>query len=1140
MNRPRDWEARRSALDPERSFIVQAPAGSGKTELLTQRMLILLARVENPEEVVAITFTRKAAAEMAHRLMKRLREAAEGGDEPGLEEHERLSRTLAAGVLENDRRLGWGLLDQPSRLRIRTIDSLCSELARQLPILSGLGGDLQPGEQVDELYRRAAVNTMSVIEKNGDDLQADVERILNRYDNQYDRLVDMLTGMLGNRDQWLDFLERTHTATGFDRTEIEKALAMLVEAELQKALNLLPDWLPGELPEFLAFMLEHVPEVDEELQGLVDDCCSGGVLRLPVTPDALPSWTALIGRLLTQGGDWLSAPGAKHGFPPQKDANADEKALFRERKSEYKALLDRLRPDDALLQQLALVSKLPDPHFSDEAWESLESLNRILLRAAAEWKVVMAETGSGDFTEVASRAIDALGDEDAPTDLALRLDYRIRHLLVDEFQDTSHSQIRLLKGLTAGWSEGDGHSLFLVGDPMQSIYRFRKAEVSLFIKAFAGGLFDQLQLERLRLSVNFRSTTPVVDWVNCRFPDVMPGENDAVSGAVEYSKSDPRPGAGSHGTVAMHLAARRDDVREAEQIADIIRASNPDEQIAILVRVRKHAAETLALLDRLKRDKPRFRYRAVKFTPLGDTVLIRDLVSLTLALIQPADRLSWLSVLRAPFVGLALADMDALAGGRDAPLVPEALSDCLAGNGAILGNDGKNRLQRAGGILLAAAARCGREPVRALVESAWLRLGGPACVENASELADATTYFDLLSSLEDAGAPIDRDSLAQQLGDLYAEPDAQAGEHIQVMTIYQAKGLQFDTVILPGLNKSAGGNDGKLLHWFELAGEDRVVMCPMRDQHEKEKQKQSGDLIQYISRIEGRRQALENGRLLYVAATRAKHSLHLLAAVEPDRHGNVKAKNGTLLGELWPSVFEEQTPLVLADAEDLEESQTSEDSDDLPQDYRRLPAGWALPQAPGAVEQETADAVEPPSYIEFQWAGEGARLTGDLVHRLLQAIAEDGAAAWRTRGGMAGHQAWCRRQLLSEGIDDSRADEIVERAARAVENSLSSEWGQWILAPDEEAACEYAITAVLDGRPVNLVLDRTFVEGGTRWIVDYKTSSHTGGNLKAFLDSEKDRYRSQLERYREAMALAEDRPIRIALYFPLLDRLVEL
>ncbi len=129
---------------------------------------------------------------------------------------------------------------------------------------------------------------------------------------------------------------------------------------------------------------------------------------------------------------------------------------------------------------------------------------------------------------------------------------------------------------------------------------------------------------------------------------------------------------------------------------------------------------------------------------------------------------------------------------------------------------------------------------------------------------------------------------------------------------------------------------------------------------------------------------------------------------------------------------------------------------------------------------------------------------------------------------------------LAEGVHDEKADSIITLTTRAVENCLSSERGSWILASRQDAQCELAVTAVLDGQPRNLVLDRTFVEEGVRWIIDYKTSTHGGGDLEGFLKNEADRYREQLLRYRDALAINETRPIRTALYFPLLDRFCEI
>ncbi len=154
-----DSAARLRALDVSRSFIVQAPAGSGKTELLIQRYLKLLETVETPDAVVAITFTRKAAGEMRSRVIEALR-AAQRGVEPEAE-HERLTFQIARNVLEHERKLGWDLLRNPARLRIETIDALCAAITRRMPWLSRFGAMPEISEKAEDLYREAARNTLS-------------------------------------------------------------------------------------------------------------------------------------------------------------------------------------------------------------------------------------------------------------------------------------------------------------------------------------------------------------------------------------------------------------------------------------------------------------------------------------------------------------------------------------------------------------------------------------------------------------------------------------------------------------------------------------------------------------------------------------------------------------------------------------------------------------------------------------------------------------------------------------------------------------------------------------------------------------------------------------------------------------------
>ena len=270
MSPPADWRQRDACRDPGTSCIVQAPAGSGKTELLTQRMLSLLARAEHPEEVVAITFTRKAAGEMGYRLLAQLRAASEPAGP--LEPHHQVSRSLAQAVLANDEERGWNLLEQPSRLRIRTIDSLCGDIARQLPVQSGLGGGYRVIQGADAYYRRAAVRTMAALDDPGDALQSDIVRVLDRYDNQYDRLLDLLTAMLGRREQWLGHVLDVQVAEEFDRGRIEESLAVLVESELETARAMLPNELLTGLPPLFRYALEHAPADEAALRELLDAC----------------------------------------------------------------------------------------------------------------------------------------------------------------------------------------------------------------------------------------------------------------------------------------------------------------------------------------------------------------------------------------------------------------------------------------------------------------------------------------------------------------------------------------------------------------------------------------------------------------------------------------------------------------------------------------------------------------------------------------------------------------------------------------------------------------------------------------------------------------------------------------------------
>jgi hypothetical protein len=220
-------------------------------------------------------------------------------------------------------------------------------------------------------------------------------------------------------------------------------------------------------------------------------------------------------------------------------------------------LLAELRGVAGLEEALAMLVKLPRPELSEAEWATVECFSRLLRLAAGQLWLAFQEAGEVDFIEIAARAGLALGDDEAPTDLAQALDYRIRHLLVDEFQDTSPTQVDLIEKLTRGWMPDDGRTLFVVGDPMQSIYRFRKADVGLFLRVRERGIGD-IRLGHLRLFRNNRSYPGIVDWVNTAFPSIFPAADSPEAGAVRYAESAATRPVRADSGVVVHPVIQRE------------------------------------------------------------------------------------------------------------------------------------------------------------------------------------------------------------------------------------------------------------------------------------------------------------------------------------------------------------------------------------------------------------------------------------------------------------------------------------------------------------------------------------------------------------------------------------------------------
>ncbi len=1097
-----DEDNRRRALELD-SFIVEAPAGAGKTELLTQRYLRLLATVDAPEEIIAITFTNKAAGEMRSRIAESLDLARRGAlpEKP----HKRITFGLATAALARSAQLAWHIDSQPGRLRLTTIDALCAGLARQMPLLSRFGAQPAVADEAQRHYEEAARRALDHLEARGDGEGGHAEAVataLAHLDNDAARLARLLAAMLARREQW-------RAIAGLDHPEsaIGEALRELVGEELARVASVLDaawqaSWMP--LARFAAARL--------------DGAGSAGLLAdwerpLAAAPEELPRWRALAELLLTKEDQPRKTVNVKNGFPPGKEFKAQKDAMLQG--------LAALEASTSALGALQRLRELPAPDHDDDA--VVRALARLMKLAAAELWLVFGEAGEVDFGELAARAIGALGDEMDPSELGLRLDYRIRHLLVDEFQDTSPTQIELLQRLTAGWSGDDGRTLFAVGDPMQSIYRFRKADVGLFLRVAQFGI-GALRLTPLRLSRNNRSCPQVVEWINACFPAVFPAADDPLRGEIRYREfvatRDALPQAG----VLMHplFAARGDSAEagriEAQKIIELIEAEwrdDPTRTVAVLVRARDHLA---ALVPAIRRHAAGWRVSAVEIEPLAGRQAVQDLISLTRALHHRGDRVHWLAVLRAPWCGLRLADLHALAGDDHRSTIWSLLHD--AERITRLSPDGRQRLTHLREVLAEALAGQGRQRRRRWVEDAWRKLGGPACLGAANDLSDAQAFFNRLDALDAAGRFV-LDSLEDDMGRLFAAPDAQADGRLQLMTIHKAKGLEFDTVILPGLHRETAGSDTPLLAWdsFALASGERLVAAPVN--RRSGRKPGAPTVYDFLQRMEKERSRNEDARVLYVAATRAVRRLHLVGVARRDEEGALVApRAASPLTSVWPAVAAEF--LAATAAPGAAPADDGELKDFVPQ-LLRLRAPAVPPQWHAAAPLVVAAAVRDEA------ADPLAAAVGSLAHAVLELIAADPEAwpAQRVGERQPGFERW----LASRGWSPADARAGAQRVARMLATTLGSADGQWVLRRRPDAGAELALARVgAGGTAETRVVDRCFVEDGVRWIIDYKTADLGAGADPVRLAAHAERYRPQLEAY-AALFAAEGLPLRLAVLY---------
>lgn len=854
-----DHAIRSRVLDSTESFLVQAPAGSGKTSLLTQRVLKLLTVVDEPEQIIALTFTQKAAQEMRHRVMKALSLPVNYVPE---DDYAQTLFDLAMAVKARDQALGWNLCEHPQRLRMLTIDAFCVMINQRLPLSSKMGGLPRLTDNPTPLYHQAIAQLLA-------DLGQEVvwapalERVLAHLDNRVDLFERLLLNMLEIREQWLGIVTLSRSQALSDM--LEQSLQALYDHHAEQLQQLFPAHLQRHLLQGLQFAAQHIPIDIEDEEAFFGPYAS------------LEAWKKICPLLLTQSWTLRKTVSKDQGFPApsEKGISQDSKAERTAMKENMLELFQALAAIPRMERVLTEIHRLP-PLSGAHTTDLTEAVLTLLPVLAAYCQLQFQQAGEIDFIEMALRAEQSLrmSEEEGISDISLQLDYHIRHVLVDEFQDTSRAQFRLLTSLVQGFEPGDGRTIFCVGDPMQSIYRFRKAEVGLFAEVREQGI-GPLHPIFVQLSSNFRSTHRLVTTVNECFTPLAP----TMEGQVQYFPAIAES-AHRNASSEVNLLLCEDEIQEAEAVVKTLQAwqhESPHDKIAILVRAKQHA---YAILKRLAQEK--ITYQAHDLEGLHDRPFAQDLLALTYALSHEADALSWYAVLRAPWAGLQLDDLLMMARSlKTCWSVWQVLQqDNVVASLSLRGQQIVGRLRP---IIEQALYNKMLQPLPIVVEHAWQALGGPLVVQHEDELKDVAVFFDCLSQCVTPLGLVDRAAFEQALSAKRAAVREVTPGAIVVMTIHKSKGLEFDRVIIPSCERRTRQSEKPLLLYETVPsaqGEDFLALLsvlPMEGVSTPEEKA----LYYYLWATEQAKQEDELIRLLYVATTRAKSHV-LFSAVQEE------------------------------------------------------------------------------------------------------------------------------------------------------------------------------------------------------------------------------------------------------------------
>jgi ATP-dependent exoDNAse (exonuclease V) beta subunit len=700
-------------------------------------------------------------------------------------------------------------------------------------------------------------------------------------------------------------------------------------------------------------------------------------------------------------------------------------------------------------------------------------------------------------------AVEALRD----THLPLILDQNISHILVDEFQDTNESQLIFIELLTQNFAGNPEKSFFAVGDPMQSIYRFRKAEVEIFSRVQKNGISD-LKLTSLFLKVNFRSNKNIIDWLNNSFSKAFPLIDDSDEGSVPYSSCES---SNDNLEGGMELIALTCDTKsktaqyeaEALYVLNLIkdtRKSNPDASIAVLTRSKAHLSELITLINKKDTSIP---IDAIEMSKILSNQTFQDILCLTKALFDFSDRTNWIAALKSPWCGLSINDLVLLFEKDHKSLVWELINNI--DNTSRLDKNSARRLRSFVEVIRENIQYRGRISHRYFVEGIWRQLNGEESMVDSNDIQNIDLFLELLEEASEI-LSIDFIKLERLIENKFISKTSIQKNSIKFLTIQKSKGLEFDHVIIPNLNKRTRNEESDLVLY------DKSTLSIKNPGSDK-------NLHSYHAYKERKRLDNEKIRLLYVAMTRAKNKCYLIGTVK--KEGDLVIPNsGTFMNILWPFFSDKFTEIATPEDENSFEKF-------IPK-LRRLNDNFYS----GDKRYKRSIDTEELSFCYPNMSTDIQRFTGNIVHKYLEIIVKKQLDVDKI---LSNKLDYTESLYLEKNFKKKDIKIGLNLVKKSLEMLKKTSDGRWILNRYLADNSEVSYLLESNNTTTQHIPDRSFIENDIQWIIDYKTPFSPIKNLAV----EAKKHLPQLRLY-ETIFKGNKRVIQKAIYFAPQGKLIKL